>query len=244
MGCETPGFFSKEEPVVAAPAAPAPAAVDVAPQLSGFTLGPGDKIAISVWNNPELSQQVTVSPSGDVALSFLGHVTVTGKTARELTQLLTAEYERYYVEPVVALNVESSFSNKVTVLGEVLNPGVFAIDGQMRLIDGVAAASGYLPSAELKSVALLRKDGDKLEARLINLRDFLREGDFSQNPLLQKGDVVFVPSSFIAEVDDFFGHLYNIVHPIVETERGIALIPAVEDAFEGDQNRNNVIISR
>lgn len=210
--------------------------------LKAFTIGPGDEIALSVWNNPELDQEVVVSPSGQIAVSFVGLVDVSGKTVSELTQTLTNEFSKYYVDPVVAINIESSLSNKVAVLGEVRMPGVFNVDSQMQLVDAIASSGGLSPYAEPRSVALLRHTEGEPTAHLLNIKRFLEEGDTSQNPYLQRGDVVYVPRSFISKVDDFFEHFYTIIRPIVEVERGIALIPAVEDAF--DDERAEVFVTR
>jgi hypothetical protein len=42
----------------------------------------------------------------------------------------------------------------------------------------------------------------------------------TQNPILQRGDIVFVPRTFIANVDRFFEHLKKIVSPLLDIETG------------------------
>ena len=62
---------------------------------------------------------------------------------------------------------------------------------------------------------------------------------------LNSGDIVYVASSFIANVDRFFGHLEIILRPLWRLERMIVLEPGVEQTFGGGGdsggNRNTTV---
>jgi len=198
-----------------------------------FTLGPGDDLQITVWNIPELNQSVTANPGGRISVPIAGIISVNGMSITELTETLEQRFGEYYIDPDVAVSVKTYRSNKMSVLGEVAKPGVFAVDGTTRLMEALAMAGDITNSAEPRTVALIRGDLDSPSIYLLNVKALISDGDMKQNMLLQKGDIVYVPRSFIANVDTFFGHLNMAVQPIVDIERGIALWPAIEDAFDG-----------
>src|SRR5664279_42463 len=77
--------------------APASASQQGASATSQFKLGPADVIRVNVWKNTDLSQTVTVGPDGFVSLPVLGDVHVSGMTANQLAQDLTAKLNSYVV---------------------------------------------------------------------------------------------------------------------------------------------------
>ncbi len=129
------------------------------------------------------------------------------------------------VDPQISVEVLRFGGQKVVVLGEVTTPGVYLSEGQSRLLDVVALAGGPTPHARLRTVAVLRPGTPSSPpvGMLADLRLVLEQGDFSQNLPVQRGDVIFVPTTTIANVAQFFEYLYAIVRPIVTVETGIWL---------------------
>ena len=65
-------------------------------------------------------------------------------------------------------------------------------------------ANGIRMTAALDSVMILRRlEGKPPQAFRINFREVLANGDMSQDILIQKNDVIFVPKTFITKVDEF-----------------------------------------
>jgi hypothetical protein len=75
--------------------------------------------------------------------------------------------------------------------------------------------------AKTRSVLLIRPDQHDGSPALtvLNIDQYTSGADSSQNLLLQKGDLLFVPNTFIADVDRFFEHLKIIVSPLLDLER-------------------------
>src|SRR6266545_1467380 len=56
-----------------------------APALSDeYRVGPGDKLRIEVYKDPQLSQSVQVRPDGKITLPLVGDMEATGRTPIEL----------------------------------------------------------------------------------------------------------------------------------------------------------------
>jgi polysaccharide export outer membrane protein len=122
----------------------------------------------------------------------------------------------------VTVEVMAFGGHKVLVLGEVQRPGVYVNEGGGRLLEILARAGGPTDHAKLSNVALVRPATETSPARtaLLNLDRALRSGDLDQNPPVQRGDVIYIPKTTIANVAQFFGYLFEIVRPIVSAEHG------------------------
>ncbi len=134
------------------------------------------------------------------------------------------------IDPQVSVEVTFFGGQKIFVLGEINRSGVFLADGHMNVIEAISMAGGFTLDAKQNSILLIRKriDKPKPELVVVDIGKFLQEGDMSQNPILQKGDIVYVPRTFIADVDRFFGHLSNIVRPLLDITRGYWLGQNIE----------------
>ena len=93
--------------------------------------------------------------------------------------------------------------NKVYVLGEVTSPKIITIRGKLTLIDAITEAGGYTRDAATKSVMVIRGELGSQKGIRINLSRILKQGDVGQNIELKAGDIVFVPKSFIVDVERF-----------------------------------------
>ncbi len=205
------------------------------------TLLPGDEIFISVFRQEEYNRRIIIPSDGFIFFPYVGEIQVETKSLNELRQIITAGLAEYVVDPqvmidIVELNSPTRIADpqvsievvgfggqKVFVLGEVQRPGVFLADGHTNILEAIAMAGGPTQDAKLNSILLIRVviDMEEPELILVSLEDFLRDGDTMQNPVLQSGDIIFIPRTFIANVDRFFVHLAKIVAPLLDIGRGI-----------------------
>lgn len=157
-----------------------------------YHIGPSDVLSVNVFNEPELSvQQVRVDASGSVSLPLIGAVEAQGRTSQELAGIVESRLRpRYVVNPRVAVNVVETLANRVTIEGEVNQPGVFPITGPTTLLDVVAMARGTTRLADQDQVAIFRViNGQQMAARFDLAR--IRSGELP-NPAVQGNDIVVV----------------------------------------------------
>jgi polysaccharide export outer membrane protein len=93
--------------------------------------------------------------------------------------------------------------NKVYVLGEVASPKIITIRRKLTLIDAITEAGGYTRDAITKSILVIRGELGSQKGIRINLSRILKQGDVGQNIELEAGDIVYVPKSFIVDVERF-----------------------------------------
>lgn len=84
---------------------------------------------------------------------------------------------------------------RVMVFGKVRQPGMFKVQNDSRVYDAIASAGGYTERCNIKSIFILRENGDKTERLQVDLRKFHEVLDISQNIQLQDRDIVFVPET-------------------------------------------------
>ena len=130
-----------------------------------YRIGALDSVSISVFQEPELSTAtpIQVDASGDISLPLVGRVRAAGKTGTELSAEIANKLgERYLVDPQVSVAVAGSVSQKVTVQGEVAEPGVYDIKGPTTLLEALSLAKGETRVAALNEVVVFRTiDGQR-----------------------------------------------------------------------------------
>lgn len=220
--------------------------------LSGyhdFTISPGDEISISVYRNEDLNKKFIIPPDQRFFYPLVGEIDTKGKTPSQIREIITSELSKNVIDPQVSVDILKQgktkiivdpqvsievirlSSQKVYVLGEVNRPGVFPVDGRLSVIEAISMAGGFTLDAKQGNVLVIRGGLKKSEIMKIDVKDFLKDADITQNISLQRGDIVYVPASTVANVDRFFRHLATIIRPIVDIETGIVLEPRVEDTF-------------
>ncbi len=210
-------------------------------RVSQFILGPGDEVEIAVWRQEDLSRTVKVSSSGTISYPPLGEIQAGGLSLVQLRDKLRQGLLKYLVDPKISITVVSVRSQKIFVLGEVTSPGILQMDIPMTALEAILEAGGFTTDAEQRSVLLIRGDLKKPILMSLNLKEVYTRGDLKKNISLEKGDILYVPRTHIANIERFFGHLSNILSPIVELERGIVLGPSVGDVFKGEKPEATII---
>lgn len=214
--------------------------------VSEFILGPGDEIEIKVYRHDDLNKKIRIPPDGKATLPLIGEFKAGGVGINQLRENIREKFLNYLVKPEVSVEIVSLNGQKIFVLGEVQQPGVYQIDPPTCLLEAISKAGGFTLDGKSSSVLLIRGGPENPVARKLDLKKSLEKGDFGQNVALQTGDVVYVPRTFISQVDRFFEHFENIIRPILWTEHGIVLEPLVEDVFTGDtnNNRSSIVIGK
>ncbi len=204
------------------------------PRVSQFILGLGDQVRIEVWRQDDFSETVRVESSGIISYAPLGEIRASGLSLAQLRDKLRQGLLKYLVDPKIGITVLAVRSQKIFVLGEVPNPGIFQMDIPMTALEAILSAGGFTPDAKQTSVLLIRGDLKKPILKSLNLKEVYTRGGLAKDISLETGDILYVPKIRIANVERFFGRLSNIISPIVQLERVIVLQPLVVDALKGE----------
>jgi polysaccharide export outer membrane protein len=86
--------------------------------------------------------------------------------------------------------------NTYLVLGEVRNPGVYVLDRQMTILDGIMSAGGFTDKASPGRTRVIRTTSAGQQVINIDMNDIIKRGQRDKAIPLQESDVVVVPQSF------------------------------------------------
>jgi len=159
-----------------------------------YTLGAGDDIAVEVRAaQTTLSLRMVVSVDGRIAIAPAGAFVAAGKTPAELEREIAEGLGNYYVGPVQAVVlVVAPKQVKVSVLGEVGQPGEQSLPGDRPLLSqAIAKAGGLAPQASWRRVTLVR-GGQALGP--FDLYAILKRGRSELDMMLRPDDVIYVPA--------------------------------------------------
>lgn len=168
-----------------------------------YIMTPGDQLQIYVLGHPDISStransdsSYTVRPDGKLNFPLVGEIDVNGLTVFEFTNLLTKELSEYIINPKITVNVAKLGTTRVFVLGEVKNQGMHELTKSHRVLDALGAAGGFTEKSAKKSIFLVRngvREADRVQK--LNILNYVKKGDMSQNLVLQEGDCLFLTSN-------------------------------------------------
>ena len=165
-----------------------------------YLLYPGDEIEVGLPTANELTRQMRIGPDGRISLPQLGHVMAADRTLSQLEGDISAAYADVLLRPAVEVTLRQAGPLKVWVDGEVRNPGVFDMPGDIDAYQAVVGAGGFLPSAKPQKAALIRRGpGGTRMMRVVDLRPRR-----SEVVAVRRGDIIYVPRSNLGELAVFF----------------------------------------
>ena len=152
-GCASGGGYATSTAGAGSPEAAGGALMSAA--LDEYTLGPGDKVRVIVYMEPDLSGEFAVDPKGDISFPLLGDIRAAGKTAQELRAHVTERLSEGYLNDArVAAEVVAY--RPYYIMGEITTPGEYPYGAEMSVIKAVAAAGGFTYRAKKSTVYIKR----------------------------------------------------------------------------------------
>lgn len=173
--------------------------------LKEYIIQPGDQLDVKFFYNPELNEPLlTVRPDGRISLQLAPEIMAAGLTPAQLTDVLIKSYAKELANPGISVIIRSFSAQRVYVDGEVNRPGMVNLTGQMTTLQSIAEAGGFKDSARKGEVIIIRKTVDKKPLTIVaNLEDAQYGADKSQDITLAPYDIIYVPKSAIANVNQF-----------------------------------------
>lgn len=188
------------------PQAVVPVVAPVGESQANYVVGPEDILAVTVFNEAQLSGRYRVENDGHFSYPFLGRVKAGGATVADVAATLRARLaDGYLRNPQVTVEVEQFRSQSVFVIGEVRSPGKYMLSGAVSLIEALAQAGSVTPQAGGEVLILHPKEGARIagatmpergdaEVQRLNLRE-IETGRLSRNVTIRDGDTLFVPKA-------------------------------------------------
>jgi polysaccharide export outer membrane protein len=173
-----------------------------------------------------------VQSDGDVFVPArgIGSFAAAGQSPAQLKQTILERAEKIWRDPGVEVVVLKYEAHKVSLLGEVRSsarsdsgPGQYALQGKTRVVDFLSKHGGPTESADLSRVQMIQLGG---RSTYLNVYKAVLSSDQRENPILNDGDTVFVPS--LALSNRRLIVLGEVTNPgLVEIRENITLLEAI-----------------
>ncbi len=162
---------------------------------SQYSIGPGDKLSVSFWQDPELNFTTTVTQDSMIVLSVGGSIKAGGLTVEQLSNEIV-EHISIFNRRITSTTVKvvEYGSNKIYVMGKVRTPGKYTFESIPGLWQVLLEAGGPTPDANLNNVLIVRDQQSNENTIQIDVATALRQDHLNSLPSLHAGDNIYVPA--------------------------------------------------
>lgn len=164
---------------------------EISVQIVGFnsTLGTGALSSAAL-------DSVMIGPDGYAQLPYAGSLRLAGLTLDEARDLISERMHRYLRFPELTVGVKTYGKRRVYVMGEVSAPGIKEMSADtLNTYAAITSAGGFTNRGRSTQVQVIRVVGDTMYYKQVNLKNYIKKHDLTQNLALQDGDIVYVPTS-------------------------------------------------
>lgn len=175
-------------------------------EIKQYTIGSGDYINFSVYGESDLTiQNGLVKPDGTYTVPLVGDVKISNLTINQAMYKISQKLKKFMIDPIVTLIPVKFGSQNYTILGKVMNSGIYPVNEGTKVLDSIADAGG-LSVGEFKGTtveladlehAYIRRDGKILPVDFVEL---VRKGNSLHNIPLKNKDYIYIPSALNTEV--------------------------------------------
>lgn len=131
-----------------------------------------------------------INQNGKIGLPYIGEVQAEGKLRSELALEITNKLKEYINNPIVQINI---LNYKITVMGEVKQPGTFNIPNEkVTLIQAIASAGDFSNYGNRREIHIIREINGERKEIIVNLND---KSIFQSDVyFLKQNDIIYVPA--------------------------------------------------
>lgn len=165
-----------------------------------YILRPSDILQVQIFQEPDITREVSVSLDHKISLPLIGTIDVRGRSARAIEEIVRDLYNRdFYVNPQVSLIVLKYAERTVNVIGAVNAPQavLFPSEKGLTLLDAIARAGGFNRLAKRTAVSIMRTDTEGVSSTITVDATKLISSQSANLYQLEAGDVIFVPEGFL-----------------------------------------------
>lgn len=144
--------------------------------IQPYRLDSGDRLRITVFEQPSLSNTYAVDQAGYIAFPLIGQVAARGSTLTQLEGAIAQKLRQGYLrDPDVSIEVDRYRS--IFVMGEVGQPGQYAYVPGMTVLNAIAVAGGFSPRANQRTVDITRRINGEIITGNVPVTDPILAGD-------------------------------------------------------------------
>ncbi len=161
-----------------------------------YVIGPDDELLIDIYGYSEASYKLTVSPEGNINVPYVGVIPVAGMTIEQATSRIKSRLSSIYSglrsgNTSVSIAIGNIRSIKVILTGEIAKPGTYTLPSLATSFNALYASGGPTENGSFRQINVIR-GGKKIA--VLDIYDFLLQGQLKNNVRLQDNDIIQVPT--------------------------------------------------
>jgi len=158
-------------------------------ESANYRLGAGDEIEILVYDEPDLTVDITINDDGNINFPLIGKISVTGNTATEVQKLIHDGLKGdYLLNPSVQVDIVGY--RPFYIHGEVKNPGAYPYQPGLNIDQAVALAGGLTERASVSKIFIKQSDNSVKKA------DTHKSSKVELSYSVSPGDIITIEQSF------------------------------------------------
>jgi polysaccharide export outer membrane protein len=167
---------------------------------TALKIAPGDLLHITVFDVPEMTQDLRVGSKGEAQLALIGNIELAGLTGEEAAEKLANELRdrKLLLRPQVNVLIKEFASQGVSIIGEVQRPGVYQVLGARSLLDLISMAGGLTTVADTRITVKRRRGSEQTITTRLKTDD--PATSLTNNVQIYPGDLILVPRAGIVYV--------------------------------------------
>lgn len=204
-----------------------------------YVLGPGDQVVIDIYGASQKSENLTVSPDGDITVPGYGPIHVAGLTVAGAQSKIRGTLGSRYASSSLKIGVGQTRSIMVNVMGEVKAPGTYTLSAFATVFHALYMAGGISDLGTLRNIKVFR--GGK-QITVVDVYEYILNGRLAGNIRLQENDVIVV-----GPYECLVGIQGNVKRPMFYEMRpteSVAQIIKYAGGFTGDAYKKSVRLVR
>lgn len=161
-----------------------------------YVLGAGDEVIIDVYGASEITYQEVISPDGNILISGVGPIALTGITVKEAKRRIFNKLSTIYSglrgsrpNTFIQISLGQVRSIKVNVVGNVVQPGTYELSSFSTAFNALYFAGGPTENGSMRDVEVIR-NGERIAS--LDVYKYLFEGLEDGNPQLLDQDVIII----------------------------------------------------
>ena len=160
-----------------------------------YILGPGDELQVNVYGVQEFSASIPVTVEGKINIQYVGQISVLGMSIEAATQKIKTALARVYStvgsgQSQVGVSLSRIRTIKITIIGSK-QPGNYSISSLATVYNALFLGGGPGINGSYRNIELLRNNK---VFKIIDLYNFLVNGNQSDNIGLKDNDVIRIPA--------------------------------------------------
>ena len=156
-----------------------------------YIVGPGDGFEIHLWGEMENQLDATINPQGSLIIPTIGEIDLHDLTLAQAKEKIFSDISKKYINNKISINLVTLKKFRVYLTGEIKLPGTYFVQSSDRVSDVLEIANGVTDWADGTRIEI-RQDSGK--TKIVDLSAFYLDGAKEQNPFLNSGEVIHVPS--------------------------------------------------